>query len=147
MGKFHAWIPSYGHSVFRARLFDGVTHNRSLGCATARRTTVAQNEVGRVKIDLVRRLGDANATYASAKERAEQYQAVIVPKAEKSYKLSLKAYQGGEFEYLRVLQSQRVIAEARLEAVRSRGEAWRAFSEISGLILQDIEQTPSSPQP
>jgi outer membrane protein, heavy metal efflux system len=108
---------------------------------------VAQNEVGRVQNELVRRLGDAYATYASAKERAEQYQAVIVPKAEKSYQLSLKAYQGGEFEYLRVLQSQRVIAEARLEAVRSRGEAWRALSEISGLILQDIDQTPSSPQP
>ena len=44
---------------------------------------------------------------------------------------------GGQFEYLRVLQAQRAVAEANLELVRSLGETWQAGSEIAGLMLED----------
>ncbi|MBX9583267.1 MAG: hypothetical protein K2X87_23445 [Gemmataceae bacterium] len=36
-----------------------------------------------------------------------------------------------------MLQAQRAVAEARLEYVRSLGEAWRAASEVAGLMLED----------
>jgi cobalt-zinc-cadmium efflux system outer membrane protein len=97
----------------------------------------AVSEVGRVQNDIVGRLATSFAAYAAARKRAERYRAAIIPKAEQSLQLSLKAYQGGQFEYLRVLQAQRAVAEARLEYVRSLGEMWRAASEIAGLMLED----------
>ncbi len=105
----------------------------------------AVSEVGRVQNDLVNRLAATFATYAAARQRAEKYKAAILPKAEQSYQLSLKAYQGGQFEYLRVLQAQRAVAEARLEYLRSLGEMWRSASDIAGLMLED--QWPLAPVP
>ncbi len=66
-------------------------------------------------------------------------------KAQESYQLSLKAYQGGQFEYLRVLAAQRADAEANLERVRTLGELWQAASEIAGLMLED--NWPFAPAP
>lgn len=97
----------------------------------------AVSEVGRVQNDLVGRLATSFGTYAAARQRSEKYKSAILPKAERTYQLSLKAYQGGQFEYLRVLQAQRAVAEARLEYLRSLGEMWRSASEMAGLMLED----------
>ena len=97
----------------------------------------ATTEVGRVQNSLLTRVSTAFGTYVAAQTRAERYKSTILPKAEETYQLSLKAYQGGQFEYLRVLQAQRAMVEANLEAVRSLGEAWQAACELSGLLLED----------
>lgn len=119
--------------------------NRNQGNIFAAKAQVGEavSDVGRVQNDLVGRLATAFGTYAAARQRAEKYKSVILPKAERTYQLSLKAFQGGQFEYLRVLQAQRAVAEANLEYVRSLGEMWRAASEIAGLMLED--QWPVSP--
>lgn len=119
--------------------------NRNQGNILAAKAQVGEaiNAVGRAENDLVGRLATSFATYAAARKRAEKYKSAILPKAEQSYQLSLKAYQGGQFEYLRVLQAQRAVAEARLEYLRSLGEMWRAASEIAGLMLED--QWPPAP--
>ncbi len=113
--------------------------NRNQGNIHAAKAQVGEavNAVGRVENDLVGRLAASFAAYTAAKKRAERYKSAILPKAEQSYQLSLKAYQGGQFEYLRVLQAQRAVAEARLEHLRSLSEAWRAASEIAGFMLED----------
>jgi cobalt-zinc-cadmium efflux system outer membrane protein len=97
----------------------------------------AVNNVARVENDLVNRLATAFSAYVAARKRAERYQTAILPKARRTYELSLKAYQGGQFEYLRVLQAQRAVAEANLELVRSLGEMWASASKIAGLMLED----------
>jgi cobalt-zinc-cadmium efflux system outer membrane protein len=121
--------------------------NRNQGNVYAAHSQIGEaiNEVGRVGNDLVGRLATSFSVYAAARKRAEKYKASILPKAEESYQLSLKAYQGGQFEYLRVLQAQRAVAEARLEYLRSLGEMWRAASEVAGLMLED--EWPLSPGP
>jgi outer membrane protein, heavy metal efflux system len=124
--------------------------NRNQGNIFAANAQVGEaiNEVGRVQNDLVGRLASSFSTYAAARKRAEKYKSAILPKAEQSYQLSLKAYQGGQFEYLRVLQAQQAVAEARLEYIRSLGEMWRAASEIAGLMLEDhwpLAPTPVAP--
>lgn len=121
--------------------------NRNQGNVFAEKAQVGEavNAVGRAENDLVGRLASSFATYAAARRRAEKYKSAILPKAEQSYQLSLKAYQGGQFEYLRVLQAQRAVAEARLGYLRSLGEMWRAASEIAGLTLED--QWPPAPAP
>jgi cobalt-zinc-cadmium efflux system outer membrane protein len=106
---------------------------------------VAVQEVGRVENDLADRLATAFRAYQSARQRAERYKTSILPRAEETYELSLKAFKGGQFEYLRVLQAQRAVAEARLEYNRALGEAWRAAGEISGFLLEEVWPAPPRP--
>ena len=97
----------------------------------------AVEEVSRVQNDLIGRLATAFGQYAAARERAERYRTAILPGAGDAYRLSLEAFRGGQFEYLRVLQAQRAVAEANLEYVRALAEVWRAASEIAGLLLEE----------
>ena len=116
-----------------------VLWNRNQGNIRAAQAEVgaAAQEVGRVEADLAARLAQAFQTYAAARQRVGRYTGAILPRAEETYKLSLEAFKGGQFEYLRVLQAQRAVAEARLELNRALGEAWRAAGEISGLLLEE----------
>lgn len=113
--------------------------NRNQGNIQAAQAEVAEaiQEVGRVENDLVERLATAFRDFAASRERAVRYRTAILPRARETYELSLKAYQGGQFEYLRVLEAQRSLAQARLEFVRAQGDSWRAASVISGLVLEE----------
>jgi len=125
--------------------------NRNQGNIRAAKAQVdiAFNEVVRVENELVNRLAAAYSAYASSRKLAERYKSDILPKAEESYRLSMKAYQGGQFEYLRVLQAQRAVAEARLAYLRTIGEMWKSASVIAGLMLEDrwpLEPAQREPQ-
>ena len=98
---------------------------------------VAVQEIARVENELAERVATALRAYSAAVKLAEQYRTDILPKAEETYKLSLEAFKGGQFEYLRVIQAQRVVAEARLEYNRALGEAWRSAADLSGLLLEE----------
>lgn len=98
---------------------------------------MAIQSVGQTENELAARVAAAYQTYAAARERADVYWKRLIPRAEETYKLSLEAFKGGQFEYLRVIAAQRAIAEARLEYNRSMGEAWRAAAELSGLLLEE----------
>lgn len=97
----------------------------------------AMQEIGRVENDLTDRVSTAIRDYASARRRAERYRDAILPRAKETYQLSVQAYQGGQFEYLRVLEAQRAVAQANLEYIRALGEAWKAAATISGLAIED----------
>lgn len=97
----------------------------------------ARLEVNRMQNELSARLAGAYGQYAAAKERVDRYQKSILPAATRSYELSLAGFKGGQFDYLRVLQAQRTLGEARLEYTRALGDAWRAASEIAGLLLEE----------
>jgi cobalt-zinc-cadmium efflux system outer membrane protein len=98
---------------------------------------MAIQAVGQTENELAARVAAAFQTYAAARARADVYRTELVPRAEEAYTLSLEAFRGGQFEYLRVIQAQRAIAESRLEYNRSIGEAWRAAAELSGLLLEE----------
>lgn len=98
---------------------------------------MAIQDVARIENDLAERVATALRTYSASQKLAGQYRTQILPKAEETYKLSLEAFKGGQFEYLRVVQSQRAVAEARLEYNRALGDAWRAAAELSGLLLEE----------
>ncbi len=119
--------------------------NRNQGNIAAAQAQLGEaiQQVGRTENELVERLAQSFELYSSAKRRAELYRQSILPRAQESYRLSLKGYQAGQSDYLRVLEAQRAYSQADLEYVRSQGEAWRAAAEISGLLLE--EQWPASP--
>lgn len=109
---------------------------------------MAVQEVGRVENDLAERVATALRAYSAALKLAGQYRTDILPKAEETYRLSLEAFKGGQFEYLRVIQAQRAVAEARLEYNRALGEAWRAAAELSALLLEEWwPGPPPAPKP
>ncbi len=103
---------------------------------------MAVQNVAQVENELALRVAVLFQTYSAARERAEQYQREILPRAEETYKLSLEAFKGGQFEYLRVIQAQRAIAEAKLELNKSQGDAWRAAAELSGMLLEEVWPVP-----
>ena len=113
--------------------------NRNQGNIAAAQAQVGQaiQQGGRVENELTERLAVAFGGYASARQRAERFRTAILPKARETYKLSLEAYKGGQFQYLRVLEAQRTVAQADLEYNRALGEVWRAASEIAGLLLEE----------
>ena len=104
----------------------------------------AVNQVASVENEIVDQLAFAFSAYASARKRSERYAQAILPRAQQTFELSRRGYQGGQFEYLRVLEAQRSLVEANLELVRSRGEMWQAASEIAGLMLEDQWPLPAA---
>ena len=113
--------------------------NRNQGNIRAAKAELgmAVQDVGRAEIDLAERVAVALRTYSAAVKLAEQYRTEVLPRAEETYRLSLEAFKGGQFEYLRVIQAQRAVAEARLEYNRVLGEAWRAAADLSALLLEE----------
>lgn len=98
---------------------------------------MAIQEVSRIENSLADQVATALRVYSSSQKLAGQYRTEILPRAEETYKLALEAFKGGQFEYLRVIQAQRAVAEARLEYNRALGDAWRAAAELSGLLLEE----------
>jgi cobalt-zinc-cadmium efflux system outer membrane protein len=98
---------------------------------------VAVQDVNRVENELAERVAMALRSYAGATQEATLYKSEIIPRAEETYKLSVEAFKGGQFEYLRVIQAQRSVAESRLEYNRALGEAWKAAAELSSLLLEE----------
>lgn len=97
----------------------------------------AEQETARVQNALASRLASAFGDYAAARQREVRYRTSIMPLAERAYKFSLEAFKAGQFEFLRVLQAQRSLAEARLEYNRALLDAWQAASELAGLSLEE----------
>lgn len=123
--------------------------NRNQGNVRAARAELARavQEVTRVENDLVNRLAAVFGPYAAASQRAERYRISLLPNARRAYRLSLEAFRGGQFEYLRVIQAQRALAEANLDYLRALAEAWRAASAIAGLLLEEAWPAPPAGAP
>lgn len=113
--------------------------NRNQGNIQAARAELgsAIQQVTRVENSLTDQIATAYRNFTAARRRADRYRTAILPRAEETNTLSLKAYQGGQFEYLRVLEAQRSLAQSKLEYIRVLGEAWQAASTLSGLTLED----------
>lgn len=145
-------IPNITFSTGYIRQYENQSHDFALGLsapvpvwnrnqgnirAAKAELGMAIQSVGRAENELADRVAVAMRTYSAALKRAEQYRSEILPRAEETYKLSLEAFKGGQFEYLRVVQAQRAVAEARLEYNRSLGEAWRSAADLSSLLLEE----------
>jgi len=108
---------------------------------------IAQQEVARIENDLADRVATALRAYAAARRRAEIFRNQILPKAHETYELSLEAFKGGQFEYLRVIQAQRANAEAKLEYNKALGDAWKAAAQLSGLLMEESWPDPPAMNP
>ena len=122
--------------------------NRNQGNIQAAQALIGESiqQVEQARNELAAQVADAYANYAAARTQAERYRDRIIPRANETYQLALKAYQGGQFEYLRVLEAQRAMANTRLEYIQVLGDMWQQASLLSGLMLED-EWPPASGAP
>jgi len=97
-----------------------------------------------VELRLTDRLAAAYERYQSARQLVAFYEGDpkdkddqgILRNAQMSLDLIRKGYEAGDakYDFTSVLQSQRTLAQARLDYVRALGQLWKAVSEIRGLI-------------
>ncbi len=103
--------------------------------ATEAELCAAMQEVSRVENDLTDRVATALREFAAARKRAEKYQAVV-GKAEQAQNIATED-QRRNLSPLMVLELQRSLRQARLERLKSLGDAWKAAATISGLTIED----------
>jgi len=112
------------------------TWNRNQGGIQAAQAQVAQavRGVEQAENDLADKVAAAYREYAAARTRAERLEKVRA-KAEEAFRLI--AENELNFTAAQRLIAQSAVAQARLEAAKSRADAWRAASAISGLTLEE----------
>ena len=103
--------------------------------ATEAELNAAVQEVARIENDLTERVASALREYAAARKRSERYLAVVA-KAEQAQNIATED-QRRNLSPLMVLELQRSLRQARLERIKSLGDAWKAAATISGLTIED----------
>lgn len=94
-------------------------------------------EASRTQLDLSERLATSYGDYATAKVRAERFNALRASTKKLYEQASTIYFKGGKLSNLQVIQAQRQMIDAELEYLRAWGVAWKAASEIAGLILDE----------
>jgi cobalt-zinc-cadmium efflux system outer membrane protein len=108
----------------------------------------AMQEVARVENELTDKFATAFRAYAASRRKAELYRGSILPKLQEAADLSLKAFQGGQFDILRLALAQRALAEAKVEYVKTLAEVWKGAAQLSGLLLEEAwPDPPREPTP
>jgi cobalt-zinc-cadmium efflux system outer membrane protein len=115
--------------------------NRNQGNITTAAANLARlaAEARAVELRLSERLASAFQRYASARQSVELYAKNILPDAAEALRLVRLGYERGDpkYDYTAVLEAQRTLVSAQLAEVQTRGELWRAVSEIEGLLQTD----------
>lgn len=61
-----------------------------------------------------------------------------LPQAELSFKAALAGYENGKVDFATLLDAQRQIRKARLDALKAQGEAQKSLAEIERLLGEDL---------
>lgn len=122
--------------------------NRNQGAIAAARaeTGRARLEVDRTKLFLRMRLAAVYREYQDAMATAERYRTQMIPRAQQSYDLYLKSFQGMAASYPQVLIAQRNLFQLEEEYVTTLVAAWQRSIEIDGLLLGDGMQPNATPR-
>ncbi len=95
----------------------------------------ACQELRRIELAIESRMAGAAQDYESAAAAVEEYQAVILPKAEQTLSLSEEAYEAGEYGFLQVLVARQTYFEANWQFVASQANLAQAEAYLQGLAL------------
>jgi cobalt-zinc-cadmium efflux system outer membrane protein len=99
----------------------------------------AERAVGRVELNLQRRLAGVYQQYASARNTVEIYTAEggILENVKKTLDAVQANYSAGEMSYIDLLTAQRSYAQTNLAYIEALGQLRAALAEIEGLLLKD----------
>jgi outer membrane protein, heavy metal efflux system len=93
----------------------------------------AQATVEQVQNQIARQMADATGRYRIADQQAKRYVDRIIPKAREGVKLIQEGFTQGQFDFLRLLQTQRALVEANLGYIDALEMRWNAAAELAGL--------------
>jgi len=97
----------------------------------------AVREVERIELDLSQRLAVAYGEYTTAKLRAAESNRLRAMSKKIYDQASTLYFKAGKLSNFQIIQYQRQMIDAELEYIRAWGDAWRAASEIAGLLLDE----------
>ena len=97
----------------------------------------AENEVGRMELELRRKFALVFEQYANAQQQTQTYGERIVPNSQKTLDLTRSGYQQGEFNYQALLIAQRTYFQANLSYLESLLQLRLSAVSIEGLLVSD----------
>lgn len=108
----------------------------------------AVSELNRLELSLRSQLAEAFQRYQSARNEVDVYRELTLPTAERNLVLAEKAYEQGEFGFLRVLTARRDLFTARTGYIEALILLRTAVIEIEGLLLTGgLDRVQSRPIP
>jgi cobalt-zinc-cadmium efflux system outer membrane protein len=105
----------------------------------------ATHSMRRTQVELIGELAAATGRFDVARQQVAKYEKSILPKARETVKIAQQGFDGGEFDLLRVLQSQRALIESQLNYLNAQESRWNAAAEIAGLLQE--EEFPQRSEP
>lgn len=94
-------------------------------------------------------LAEQHGVATAALEKQAAFSARVVPEMETTLSLTREGYERGKFDFLRVLDAQRAVIDARLEVLDARVAYHLAVAEIERLLgagLSEIVEMTDAPQ-
>jgi cobalt-zinc-cadmium efflux system outer membrane protein len=89
---------------------------------------------------LLRQLAGALGRYRASRRMVANLERSVLPDAQRSARLVLNGYQGGEFELVKLLNAQRTLFETNLDYISAQQERLTAGADVAGLL--QLEQFP-----
>lgn len=101
--------------------------------ASAANVTKASANVATVRNGIAKQMAAARGRYRAADQLVVRYEEKIIPLAQESVKLIQKAFDQGQFDFLRLLQAQRALVESQLGYIDALETRWTTAAELAGL--------------
>jgi len=136
----YQWAINQPHSQALVGVYFSVPiWDRNQGNIRAAGANVRQSmaQLNMVQNDLMRQLAEALGQYRAAQQAVESYEKGILPDAQETLALVQKGWAAGQFDFLRILQTQRSLFEANLEYITALQERLTAAATIAGLLQLD----------
>lgn len=121
--------------------------NRNQGNIRSARAAISRSAeaLERLKNELSQQAADALGRYLAARQLVERFETQILPKARETQELAQRGYQQGQFDFLRLLASQRTLVEANLGYIDAQENRWTAAAEIASLLQLEEFPPPGAP--
>lgn len=100
----------------------------------------AQADVEVVQNTIAKQMADLGGRYRVADQQVHRYETKIVPKAREGVEIIQEGFAQGQFDFLRLLQAQRILVESNLGLIDALEARWSAAAEMAGLA--QIEEFP-----
>jgi cobalt-zinc-cadmium efflux system outer membrane protein len=141
-GGYQYTVAPTRNQAIIAAYFDVPLWNRNQGNILAASANVRGSEAKSATVanDLLRQLAGALGRYRASRRMVANLERSVLPDAQRSARLVLNGYQGGEFELVKLLNAQRTLFETNLDYISAQQERLTAGADVAGLL--QLEQFP-----
>ncbi|MEO6919358.1 MAG: TolC family protein [Collimonas sp.] len=98
------------------------------------RADKARDELRGAQLKLNGELRDAYERLKLGRQQVTAFQIEILPAAQSTYEIATKGFELGKFSFLEVLDAQRVLFQAKSQALRALADTHRAATEIERVV-------------